>query len=70
MSARELAYSIFSQLTDEELAGFVALFRNVHPPKDDNIEERRAAFERMKSLCRKTPDLDEEKELAQYREEK
>ena len=36
----------------------------------DEIEERRAAFARMEALCRPIPDLDEKKELAEYREEK
>ena len=62
MSTREMAYSIFEQLTEEELEGFVALFRRVHPPKDDDMEERRAAFARMESVCRYIPDLDEKTE--------
>ena len=71
MSTKEIAYSIFEQLTEEELQGFVALFRKLHPPKtDDDITERRAAFERLEKLCRPIPDLDEKKELAEYREEK
>ena len=72
MSTKEMAYSILEQLTEEELQGFVALFRRVHPPKtdDDDIAERRAAFERLEKMCRPIPDLDEKKELAEYREEK
>ena len=72
MSTKEMAYSIFEQLTEEELQGFVALFRRVHPPKtdDDDIAERRAAFEELEKMRRPMPDLDEKKELAEYREEK
>ena len=72
MSTKEIAYSIFEQLTEEELQGFVALFRRVHPPKtdDDDIAERRAIFEELEKMRRPMPDLDEKKELAEYREEK
>ena len=71
MSTKELAYSIIEQLTEEELEGFVALFRRVHPPKnDDEMKTRREAFERLEKLRRYIPDLDEKKALAEYREEK
>lgn len=83
MSTKELAYSIIDQLSEEELQSFVALFRKIYPPKNevkadyqelgstsDDIEERRAAFARLEKLCRPMPDLNEEKELAEYREEK
>ena len=72
MSTKEMAYSIFEQLTEEELQGFVALFRRVHPPKtdEDDIAERRAIFEELEKMRRPIPDLDEKKELAEYREEK
>ena len=36
----------------------------------DDMEERRAAFERMEKLRRPMRDIDEKKELAEYREEK
>ena len=70
MSTREMAYSIFEQLTENELQGFIALFSRAFPPKDDDLAVRRAAFERMEELCRYIPDLDEMKELEEYREEK
>ena len=70
MSTREIAYSIFEQLSEEELQGFIALFRKMYPPKNDDMAERREAFERMKSVCRYIPELDEKKQLAEYREEK
>ena len=31
MSTREIAYSIFEQLTDEQLIGFILLFGKYHP---------------------------------------
>ena len=79
MSAKEMAYSIIDQLGEEELQGFITLFRRLYPPKDnlvnseqehDEMAERHAAFERMKKACHYIPDLDEKKELAEYREEK
>ena len=83
MSTREIAYSIFNQFDEEALQGFIAFFSKFYPPKidtkadysefgntTDNMEERRAAFERLEKMCRHIPDIDEKKELAEYREEK
>lgn len=83
MSTREIAYSIFEQLGEEELKGFIALFSKIYPPKTENIgnyaefggtsddiEERKAAFARLDKLRREIPDLDEKKELEEYRKEK
>ena len=70
MSTREMAYSIIEQLTEEELQGFIALFKRMFTPKNDDMAERRAAFERLEKSCRYIPYLDEKKELAEYREEK
>ena len=70
MSTREMAYSILDQLTETELQGFIALFSKAYPPKDDDMQKRRAAFERMEKLCRYIPNLDEKKALEEYREEK
>ena len=80
MSTREIAYSIFQQLTEEELKGFIALFQRIYSvnsetspdidAESDEMEKRRAAFMRMEKLRRPIPDLNEKKELAEYREEK
>lgn len=72
MSTREIAYSIFEQLTEEELEGFVALFRRVHPPKtvDSDQARRDEAFRKLESMRRNIPDFDEKKALSEYREEK
>jgi hypothetical protein len=80
MSTREIAYNIFQQLTEDELKGFIALFQRVYSVKNEtspasdeesvDMEKRRAAFMRMEKLRRPMPDLDEKKELAEYREEK
>lgn len=70
MSTREIAYSIIDQLTEEELEKFIAQFRRKSRTEADDLKERREAFERLQKLCRYIPDLDEKKELAEYREEK
>ena len=80
MSTREIAYNIFQQLTEEELKGFIALFQRIYSvnnetspdidAESDEMEKRHAAFMRMEKLRRPIPDLDEKKELAEYREEK
>lgn len=70
MSTRELAYSIFEQLTEEELLGFVALFRKAYPPKNDDMTERLKDFEELEMMRKPISDLDEKKELEKYREER
>ena len=71
MSTRELAYNIIQQMTDEQLEGFVALFGNLYPPKTDDRSEQNTAFERLQSMIRPgTHDIDEKKELEEYRKEK
>ena len=71
MNSREMAYSIIDQLGEEELQGVIALFRRIFDiaPHDDtfytsntaseDMQERRAAFERMKQACRYIPDMDD-----------
>lgn len=71
MSTREVALSIFDQLNESELKAFIELFRKVYPPKsDDDLTEKQKAFKELDSLIRPIKDLDDEKELAEYREEK
>lgn len=50
MSTRELAYSIFDRLTDEQLEGFVLMFKDTVPEtdvSDDEILEALAEVEEM-----------------------
>ena len=72
MSTKEIAYSIFEQLTEEELEGFVALFRRIHPPKtvDTDQARRDEAFRNLEALRISVPDFDEKKELDEYRKER
>lgn len=70
MSTKEIAYSILEQLSEEQLKGFIALFQGVYPTKDDDQAKRDEAFGKLQSMRKRIPDLDEKKELAEYREEK
>ena len=72
MSTREIALDIFNRLNERQLKGFIALFSPNEGlyEKDSDMAERRAAFARMEKLRRPMPELDEKKELAEYREEK
>lgn len=72
MSTREIAYSIFEQLSEEQLKGFIALFSGIYQVKNDNDDQARRdeAFNITQSLRLNIPDFDEEKELAEYFEEK
>ena len=72
MSTKEIAYSILERLSEEQLKGFIALFSGVYPDKDDNDAQARRdeAFQRLEKMRRPMPNLDEKKELAEYREEK
>lgn len=70
MSTRDKAYSIFEQLSETELQGFIALFSRAFPPREDDLDERMESFEKMEKICRYIPDLDERRILDEYREEK
>ena len=43
-------------------------FRQIE--KEKRLEKKRVAFEKFKSLCKPIPDLDEDKEKAEYFKEK
>ncbi|MBR1530196.1 MAG: hypothetical protein IJ642_12995 [Oscillospiraceae bacterium] len=72
MSKQEQAYSILRQFSEEELERFIAYFSIIYPVPDEaeELKERRESFTRLEKMCRHIPDLDAEKELAEYREEK
>ena len=70
MSTKELAYSIFSRLSEEQLKGFIAMFQEMYPVDDCNQAQRDEAFEKLQNLRRTIPDLDEKKELEAYRTER
>lgn len=72
MSRQEQAYSILRQFSEEELERFIAYFGIIYPVPDEaeELKERRESFARLEKMCRDIPNLDPEKELAEYREEK
>ncbi len=64
---------------DESIAGILHKYANPElipfekeawANASDDMTSRRAAFERLEKLSRYIPELDERKELAEYREEK
>ena len=67
MSTKELAYSIFSRLSEEQLKGFIAMFKGLYPVDEENPQSKTDAFEKLQALRRTIPDLDENKELDEYR---
>ena len=76
MSTREIAYSIIDRLSEKQLRGFIAMFGENDPKEndDDNFEEERrksmAAFEELQKMIKEVPDLDYDKALAEYRDER
>lgn len=72
MSTKEMAYSILEKFSEEELERFVAYFGIIYPVSDakEELTEKQKAFQQLESIIRNIPDLDEKKELAEYREEK
>ena len=71
MSTRELAHKILDNMNEEQLVGFISLFKiyNVSVEEDD-LMEREKAYEYLQKKIKPIPDLDYDKELAEYREEK
>lgn len=67
MSTKELAYSIFSRLNEEQLKGFIAMFKEIYPVDENSSQSKKDAFEKLQNLRRTIPDLDEKKELDEYR---
>ena len=67
MSTRDIAAQILNRLTEEQLKGFIALFHDILPTKEDNSAKREEAFDRLDKMRRNIPDLDEKKELEEYR---
>ena len=67
MSTKEIAFEIFTRLSEKQLQGFIALFRDMYPVDDDDDQKRETAFENLQKLRRNIPDIDEKKELDEYR---
>ncbi len=71
MSTREMAHQILDNMSEEQILGFVSLFRvNQISVSEDDMTEREKAYESLRKKIRSIPDLDYDRELAEYREEK
>lgn len=71
MSNREIAINILNQFSDDELDRFIAYFGIIYPVKQgDGLTDKQRALKELGEMIRPIPDLDDEKELAAYREEK
>ncbi|MBQ9437149.1 MAG: hypothetical protein IJU50_02345 [Lachnospiraceae bacterium] len=57
-------------MDETQLEGFISLFGVYY--RDDAVEmtEKQKAYEELQKMIRPVPELDYEKELAEYREEK
>ena len=66
------AYSILERLPEGKMKELLPYLRSIDEPEDiEEVRKRKhEAFLRLEQLRRPIPDLDEEKELAEWREEK
>ncbi len=70
MSTKEIAMEILERFTEEQLKAFIALFGGLVPEIKDPVPNREAAFEQLEKMRKHIPNLDEKKELSEYRQEK
>lgn len=72
MSNRDLAIRIVDKMSEEQLIGFISMFEQFYHVKTgaDKTTEKNRAFEKLEKMIRPVPNLDEEKELADYRDER
>ena len=65
------AHSLVERMPEEKLTILVQLMRSFdEQERQDDMQARRAAFQRLESMIKHVPGLDEKKELASWREEK
>ncbi len=69
MSIRETAYSLFDCLTDEQLEGFIMMFRGVVKPADEPNAETAAAIRECEDMLAdpNTPKYDVEDALRELK---
>ncbi len=71
MSTREKAYNILQQLNEIQLQGFVSMFSIYFGGGDkEETSRKKKAFNELKGMLRPINDIDYEKELAAYRNER
>ena len=69
MTLLEEAHSIVDRFSERQLKGFVGLFREPQFIKiTDEEKDREEAFTYLQNLRRNNPDLDDKKELEEYRD--
>ena len=70
-SLRQEALSIVESLPEEKISALMNFLRELNlTEKTKRLARKKAAFEELETLRRKIPDLDYDKELAIYRDEK
>ncbi len=69
---RQEAISIVESLPEEKILTLINFLRGITEPaeKDNHLLKKKAAFDELETLRREISDLDYEKELATYREER
>ena len=54
----------------KQLMEFIEMFSEIYPVKNKELTEKQRALKELNGLIRHIPNLDDEKELAEYKEEK
>ncbi|MBR3746251.1 MAG: hypothetical protein IKP64_08855 [Selenomonadaceae bacterium] len=70
---RQEAFKLLEAVPEESLFAVIKFLQAenlIRLSKTQRLEEKRIAFEELLRLSKPIPELDDEKELAQYREEK
>ena len=71
MSTREKAYNILQQLNEIQLQGFVSMFGIYFAGNEkEEISEKKKALSELNGMLHPINDIDYEKELASYRNER
>ena len=71
MSTREMAHKILDNMNEEQLVGFISLFKVYNISiEDDDLIERERAYDNLRKKIKPISNLDYDKELAEYRKEK
>ena len=70
-SLRKNAHLLVERMSEETLTTIVQLMQLYDEQEyQEDMASRRAAFQRLESMIKPIPNLDEKKELASWREEK
>lgn len=66
------ALSLVKSLPEEKILTLINFLRTLedHAEKDNRLAMKKAAFDELETLRREIPNLDYDKELANYREER